>query len=124
MMFLLIRIATGEPEKGSIEKAENDESQLGQLPFCIFLPRKFSSNAEVAQVLPEEVTEEVAEVVTKEGEGQGRRGGSAGARARPSPRKGGHQGPGVAGWFGSWRLECLDGLDGGFWLLIVAYSCL
>ena len=87
---------------------------------CIFLPRKFSSNAEVAQVLPEEVAEEVAEVVTKEGEGQGRRGGSAGARARPSPRKGG-QGPGfcwmvwlmafgVFGWFG--------------WWILVAYSCL
>lgn len=72
MLLLLIRIATGDPEKGSIEKSENEESQLGQLPFCIFLPRKFShSNAEVAQVLPEEVTEEVAkvfaEVVTKEG---------------------------------------------------------
>ena len=85
--------------------------------FATFSP---TSNAEVAQVLPEEITEEVAEVIAKEGQGEGRRGrgGSAGARARPSsPRKGGYRAPGVAGWLGSWSVWSV-------WMVRVDVGCL
>lgn len=121
MLFLLIRIATG-PEKGSIE-AENDEvAQLGQLhlfaSFC-------HANSPAMPKSPKSSPKKSPKKSPKSSPKKAKAKADAAEAQEPEPdlpqEKAG-RGRGSAGWFGSWRLECLDGLDGGFWLLIVAYS--